>query len=209
MDDSTFVLIVVVPEIPCLRRTKAALALMQSWGYSRDKVKLVVNRSHRRGAVTTQEIEQVLNYPVYADIPDDRSVGRSVAIGTPVAMSAPKSRAGRATNDLARTLTGVPRPPDRMSLLRRRPTNGTLPQIRPVLSAAPPVNGNSPHSGNGATDSAIPWEYWPSESLGNGHGTVAGLPESNGNGHRLDVPVREIVHAGESAGWSPLTAAEE
>jgi len=216
MDVSTFVLIVVVPEIPCLRRTKAALALMQSWGYSRDKVKLVVNRSHRRGAVTSQEIEQVLNYPVYAEIPDDRSVGRSVAIGTPVAMSAPKSRAGRAANDLARTLTGVPRPADRISLLRKRPSNGS-PQVRPVLSAAPQANAQPSWSppaelaanGNGGAESAIPWEYWPSESLSNGHGSESGPPASNGNGHRLDVPVREIVHAGESAGWAPLTAAEE
>jgi hypothetical protein len=199
----------VVPEIPCLRRTKAALALMQSWGYSRDKVKLVVNRSHRRGAVTAQEIEQVLKYPVYAEIPDDRSVGRSVAIGTPVAMSAPNSRAGRAANDLARTLTGVPRPPERISILRRRPTNGTVSQARPVLSAPSPIIGAASYPGNGATDAAIPWEYWPSESLGNGHGGVAGLPESNGNGHRQDVPVREIVHAGESNGWSPFTAVEE
>ena len=74
-----------------------------------------------------------------AEIPDDRSVGRSVAIGTPVAMSAPKSRAGRAANDLARTLTGVPRPADRISLLRKRPSNGS-PQVRPVLSAAPQAN---------------------------------------------------------------------
>ena len=71
--------------------------------------------SHRRGAVTIPEIEQVLDYPVYAEFPTT-SVGRSVSIGTPVAMSAPKSRAGRALNDLARTLTGVPRPPDAIRL---------------------------------------------------------------------------------------------
>jgi len=119
-------------------------------------------------------------------------------------------------DDLARTLTGVPRPADRISLLRKRPSNGS-PQVRPVLSAAPQANAQPSWSppaelaanGNGGAESAIPWEYWPSESLSNGHGSESGPPASNGNGHRLDVPVREIVHAGESAGWAPLTAAEE
>ena len=36
-------------------------------------------------------------------------------------MSAPKSKAGRALNDLARTLCGVPRPQERFSLLNRAP----------------------------------------------------------------------------------------
>ena len=71
MELATIVLVVVIPEVPCLRRTKAALSLMQSWGYSKDKVKLVVNRAHRRGAVSTAEIERVLDYPVYAEVPDD------------------------------------------------------------------------------------------------------------------------------------------
>jgi MinD-like ATPase involved in chromosome partitioning or flagellar assembly len=119
MDLSTIILVVVVPEVPCIRRTKAAMTLMQSWGYSRDKVKLVVNRSHRRGEVSIAEIEQVLDYPVYAQVPDDRSVARAISVGTPVAMSAPKSGAGSALNDIARILAGVPKPQQRIGLLRR------------------------------------------------------------------------------------------
>lgn len=119
MDLSTIVLVVVTPEVPCIRRTKAALTLMQSWGYSRDKVKLVINRSQKKGEVSLAEIEQVLEYPVYAQIPDDPQVAKSISLGTPVAMFDPKGKAGRAANDLTRSLTGLPKP-QRAGLLRRR-----------------------------------------------------------------------------------------
>src|SRR5215213_2872816 len=119
MDLSTIVLVVVTPEVPCIRRTKAALALMQKWGYSRDKVKLVVNRSQKKGEVSLAEIEQVLEYPVYAQFPEDAAVAKSISIGTPVAMFDPKGKAGRAANDLTRSLTGLPTP-QRTGLLRRR-----------------------------------------------------------------------------------------
>jgi pilus assembly protein CpaE len=119
MDLSTLVLVVVVPEVPCIRRTKAALTLMQTWGYSRDKVKVVVNRAHRKSEVSIAEIEEVLQYPVYAQIPDDRATVKAISLGTPVAMSAPKSKAGRAINDLGRTLAGVPVPAKRFTILRR------------------------------------------------------------------------------------------
>ena len=44
-------------------RTKAALTLMQTWGYSRDKVKVLVNRVHRKSEVSIAEIEEVLGRP--------------------------------------------------------------------------------------------------------------------------------------------------
>jgi hypothetical protein len=92
---------------------------MQTWGYSRDKVKLVVNRAQRKTEVSIAEIEEVLQYPVYAQIPDDRASVKAISLGTPVAMSAPKSKSGRAINDLGRTLAGVPAPSRRFTMLRR------------------------------------------------------------------------------------------
>lgn len=117
MDFATLILLVVVPEVPCVRRTKAALALMQEWGYSRDKVKLVVNRSRKKSEVSSTEIEQVLQYPIYAEIPDDRAAARGISIGAPAVLSAPKSDVGRAFTELGRILVGLPKP--RRRLFRR------------------------------------------------------------------------------------------
>jgi pilus assembly protein CpaE len=189
MDLSTIVLVVVIPEVPCIRRTKAALTLMQSWGYSRDKVKLVVNRAHRRGEVSIAEIAQVLEYPVYAQVPEDRSVARAISVGTPVAMSAPKSGAGNALNDIARVLAGVPKPQQRLGLLRRpgkiasqplrhgrsaeaKVQPQTVPVIRPAAAEATQSwQGDSEFAG-------FSWvESWPGAAAGPASGGAS--PERN------------------------------
>jgi MinD-like ATPase involved in chromosome partitioning or flagellar assembly len=189
MDLSTIVLVVVIPEVPCIRRTKAALSLMQSWGYSRDKVKLVVNRAHRRGEVSVPEIEQVLDYPVYAQVPDDRSVARAISVGTPVAMSAPKSGAGSALNDIARVLAGVPKPQQRLGLLRRPGKIASQPlrqgrAAQPRVQAQPtpvarPATAGAPQGWQGESDFAgFSWvESWPGAAgPANGNGPS---PERN------------------------------
>ncbi len=106
MDMSTIVLVITTPEVPCLRRTKTALAMMEESGYSRDKVKLVVNRADPDAEVAVAEIEQVLGYPVYAQIPDDRAVAKAISLGVPVVMSNPKSKAAVALSALSRGLVG-------------------------------------------------------------------------------------------------------
>jgi pilus assembly protein CpaE len=108
IDLSAIVLVMVTPEIPCIRRTEAALALLENAGYTRDKVKLLVNRSGKRTEVPNQDLVAALGYPVYAEIPDDRGIARSITRGTPIVMSGKKSPAGRAYIDLGRRLAGVP-----------------------------------------------------------------------------------------------------
>lgn len=109
LDLATMVVLAVVPEVTCIRRTKAALTLMQEWGYSRDKLKLVVNRSRRRAEVSIKEIEHVLDYPIHAEIPEDRAVQRAISLGTPVAMSGPKTKSGRAIIEMGRAMAGMPK----------------------------------------------------------------------------------------------------
>ncbi|MBA2277386.1 MAG: response regulator [Chloroflexia bacterium] len=109
MDLATMVLVVVVPEVPCVRRTKALLTLMQEWGYSRDKVKLIVNQVKKKSEVSIAEIEEVLQYPIFAQIPADPVVSRGISLGTPVVMSAPKTEVGQAFLELGRVLLGLPK----------------------------------------------------------------------------------------------------
>jgi pilus assembly protein CpaE len=108
LDLATIVVLAVVPEVTCIRRTKAALTLMQEWGYSQDKLKLVVNRTRRRSEVSIAEIQQVLQYPIFAEIPDDRAMQKAISLGTPVAMSGPKTKSGRAIIEMGRTMAGMP-----------------------------------------------------------------------------------------------------
>jgi pilus assembly protein CpaE len=108
IDLSSIVLIMVTPEITCVRRTAAALALLQDAGYSQDKIKLLVNRAGKRTEVPNKELVAALGYPIYAEIPDDRGIAQSITNGMPVVMSGKKSPAGRAYLELGRRLAGVP-----------------------------------------------------------------------------------------------------
>jgi pilus assembly protein CpaE len=233
MDLSTFVLVVVTPEIPCLRRTRAALTLMQSWGYSRDKVKLLVNRSTMRGGVSIAEIERILEYPIFAEIPDDRAVAAGISTGAPVAMSAPKSKAGRATNTLARMLAGVAESPTRRGLfgrqLGRKGPNSVPRPVSDLESAGwwnqqqptPLPVGQAPNGKYADPTPLIP--TWDAH-LSNGHarfdpGNSHVAAESH---HRADrnrarephasLSFHEIVHAGrpaESSVWFRRSLGEE
>jgi pilus assembly protein CpaE len=107
IDLSSIVLVLVTPEVPCVRRTRAALDLLEAAGYSRDKIKLVLNRASKRAEVPNADLETALGYPIYAEIPDDRAVVRSVTAGVPVVMSDAKSDAGRALLEMGRKLAGV------------------------------------------------------------------------------------------------------
>lgn len=118
LDASTIVLLVVTPEVPCIKRTKAAIALLEESGYTRDKVKLVINRADPQSEVPLAEIEKALNYPVHARIPDDRAVAKGISLGAPAVMSAPKSPAGMALLAMVRGLAGVEAPAEQPKKFR-------------------------------------------------------------------------------------------
>ncbi len=181
MDLSTLVLVVVAPEVPCIRRTRAALALMQSWGYSRDKVKLIVNRSHKKAEVTIAEIEEVLQYPVYAQIPDDRAAIKAISLGTPVAMSAPKSKSGRAINELGREIAGISRSPSGFWLFGKRGGAKISPTDR-LLPPPPPAPQPAPHLAPGMGVGA-----YPAHAMG-GNGASGYVPQ---NGHTVHPHLME------------------
>jgi pilus assembly protein CpaE len=188
MDLATIVLLVVIPEVPSVRRTKAALTLMQEWGYSRDKVKVVVNRVRRKSEVSIDEIEKVLQYPVYAQIPEDAKTVKGISIGAPVVMSAPKSEAGKAFANLGRALIGAPEPRKRRGPFGRKRAESarpparvaTAPSAQPQANVAASMSADQPKS-NGS---------WPAGTGNGGHdnheaanasGTLDHLAVTSGN----------------------------
>jgi pilus assembly protein CpaE len=107
IDLSSIVLVLVTPEVPAIRRTRAALDLLEAAGYSRDKIKLLLNRAGKRAEVPNDDLEAALGYPIYAEIPEDRAVAQSITAGVPVVMADTRADAARAFLDLARRLAGV------------------------------------------------------------------------------------------------------
>jgi pilus assembly protein CpaE len=136
IDLSAIVLLLVVPEVPSIRRTKAALTLLEEAGYTRDKLKLVVNRASRRSEVANADLEAALGYPIYMEVPDDRAIAQSITTGVPLVIANPKSDAGRAYLELGLKLSGA------SDGQRRRGLFGLFGRGGPELetTVAPPPN---------------------------------------------------------------------
>ncbi|HEU5433465.1 MAG TPA: AAA family ATPase [Thermomicrobiales bacterium] len=109
IDLSAIVLVMTTPEVPAVRRTRAALQLFDEAGYTGDKIKVVLNRTGKQAEVSEADVVAALGRPLFAAVPDDRAISRSVSLGVPVAMSRPKSSAGKALVGMAQTLGGSKR----------------------------------------------------------------------------------------------------
>ncbi len=190
LDMATMVLLLVVPEVTAIRRTKAALGLMEESGYSRDKLKLVLNRTDAKSEVSPADTASALNYPVYAQIPDDRAVARSITVGVPVVMSAPKTKAGRALLDLGRGLAGADAPP---------PKRGRFPwPFRPqpqrpaAVPTAPPADEAAVRS---AWDSVLHEAERRTEAVGNRDDALGADPADPDPGPHYVDPVAAAAAA--------------
>jgi pilus assembly protein CpaE len=128
LDLSTFVLLVATKELPCLRRVEQTLRLMQSWGYSEDKLKLVVNRSDSKTGVDFADIQKGLSYSIFWAIPSDFSTVVNSTLGCPFTQTKPKSKIAMTIDKLAHELSGVEMPQPGLwrrwlSRLRRKPNS--------------------------------------------------------------------------------------
>jgi Flp pilus assembly CpaE family ATPase len=116
LDLATVALMVTTPEVPCLRRTQACLQMLQGWGCSPDKVKVVLNRATSKTGVKGDEVEGILGYPVAWRLANDHAVVRAAATGQPSLLAQPRSALAEGVRGVARQIGGVP---PRPSLLAR------------------------------------------------------------------------------------------
>ncbi|MDI6798375.1 MAG: AAA family ATPase, partial [Candidatus Aenigmarchaeota archaeon] len=72
-------------------------------------VGVVVNRVRRKAhELTKREVEEMLDLPVLAEIPEDNNIRKSIAVKKPVIEFAPFSPASIEIRRLAHTLCGIP-----------------------------------------------------------------------------------------------------
>lgn len=107
LDTSDIVLFVTTMEIVSLKNTKLGLSVMQSLGYDKDKVKLVINRFNTGCGITKKEVEEVFKDNMYAAIPDDeKTVTLSVNSGQPFCSNPKlcKSKLNKVLNNMCKNL---------------------------------------------------------------------------------------------------------
>jgi pilus assembly protein CpaE len=85
LDMAQKILMVSTMEIVALKNTKLGLKVMESLGYEKDKVKLVINRFNSNYGISKKEVEEAFKDGIFAFIPDEeKTVTVSVNKGLPL-----------------------------------------------------------------------------------------------------------------------------
>ena len=105
LDMADLLLLVSTPEIPALKNAARFLQLGADFGYSEQKMRLIINRANGPGRIAPDDYEKYLEYRTSFSIPDDTSaVVDAMTRGQPLVTYRPSTRAARALNRLARTV---------------------------------------------------------------------------------------------------------
>jgi len=85
LDRAQIIFMVSTMEIVALKNTKLGLKVMESLGYDKDKVKIVINRFNSSYGISKKEVEDAFKDGIYAAIPDEeKTVISSINKGLPL-----------------------------------------------------------------------------------------------------------------------------
>jgi pilus assembly protein CpaE len=106
MDYSDVILVVMGMDLPRLRDGKHYLKNLMAANYSKEKIRVVINRSSGSKEISAAEVESILEFPVAAQLPnDDALVSTSVNLGQPFVVSSPHKPVSRTLITLAESFT--------------------------------------------------------------------------------------------------------
>lgn len=107
VDKSDLIYVVATMDVASVKDTRLALQRLRQLGYSNGSVKLVLNRADSSVWLEPAEVERAVGIPVYARIPSDRLVPRSVNKGVPVVLEAPRSGVAKSLVSMAQTIASA------------------------------------------------------------------------------------------------------
>jgi Flp pilus assembly CpaE family ATPase len=119
------VFVVCQPEMPSVKLAKLRRADLESCEIAPERIKLVVNR-WERGRMTMENIEKIVEGPVFGTLPNDYKEIRNAVLETRLA--APSSAFSKACEVMARNVSGLPDAPrtsPKFTLLRKLGTIST------------------------------------------------------------------------------------
>jgi pilus assembly protein CpaE len=110
--------IVCTPEVPSLRMAGQRCAELEACKIPSDRIHIVVNR-WERGGLSLDEVEEIVERPVFATLPNDYKQVKSAILGS--RLVSPESRFAKSCVTLAQKLSGLPeasRAESKFTLLR-------------------------------------------------------------------------------------------
>lgn len=108
LDSSDMVLVVSSMDLPTIKNVKLCLEIMESINYSKDKIKLILNRANSEGGMEQEEVEETLHDTFMATVPSEgKVVVLSVNRGIPFVVSHPDSDVAKSIYYLAELVSGA------------------------------------------------------------------------------------------------------
>lgn len=105
LDAADTIVLVCPPELAALKNAARFLRLTQEFGYSADKVRLVINRAKGPGSVTLNDIEENLRIKASLLLPSDGpAVMYALNHGEPLVQVKPRSKVAKGIKRLARAI---------------------------------------------------------------------------------------------------------
>jgi pilus assembly protein CpaE len=99
-------LLVVQPQVPCVRNATRIVEALRMANHNMDRVRLVCNRVGREaGSLTPDNVAETLGLEVFASIPDEWSaISGAINLGEPLCSHSPKSRVRHSILEIAQRL---------------------------------------------------------------------------------------------------------
>ncbi len=85
LDQADYIFVVLQETLPFIRDTKRLVSALQSLGYAKDKIHLLINRYEKGGDIQLEDVEATLGMKIYKTIPNSyQAVSASVNQGVPI-----------------------------------------------------------------------------------------------------------------------------
>lgn len=106
LDHADLIFVVLQETLPFIRDSKRLIHDLQSLGYAKDKVHLIINRYEKGGDIRLEDVEATLGMKVYKTIPNSyEAVSASVNQGVPLMKIAKHDPVTKALQEVALKLT--------------------------------------------------------------------------------------------------------
>ncbi|MDP3743092.1 MAG: AAA family ATPase [Methylotenera sp.] len=106
LDHADLIFVVLQETLPFIRDSKRLIYALQSLGYTKDKVHLMLNRYEKGGDIRLEDVETTLGMKVFKSIPNSyEAVSASVNQGVPIMKIARHDPVTKALQEVAQKLT--------------------------------------------------------------------------------------------------------
>ena len=106
LDNSDLILLVSIINLPSIRNCQRCFDLFKKLGYSKDKIKLIINRYMEADDIKIEDVEEVLDHKVFFKIPNNNyTIINSINKGIPICDASPNSNICKSFKQLGALLS--------------------------------------------------------------------------------------------------------